>query len=103
MEITPHPPLSEDSDADLQTNSNHGRRIGGPWDFGLKQGSDCRYFYVERRDRNTLIPIIQREYETGSVIHSEEWPAYGNLNATGYNNFTVNHQENYVDPVTGGN
>jgi hypothetical protein len=71
--------------------------------IGLKQGSDCRYFYVQRRDRNTLLPIIQRECETGSVIYSDEWPAYGNLNAIGYSNFMVNHQENYVDPVTGVN
>ena len=51
-------PLSEDSDADQDNNRNHGRRIDGPWVFGLKQGSDCRYFWAERRDRNTLIPII---------------------------------------------
>lgn len=53
--------------------------------------------------RDTLIPIIERECEKGSVIHSDEWPAYGNLNVIGYRHFTVNHQENYVDPVTGAN
>jgi hypothetical protein len=37
------------------------------------------------------------------VIHSDEWPAYGNLNAIGYSHFTLNHQRNYVDPVTGVN
>jgi hypothetical protein len=52
MEITL--PLSEDSDAYLQNNRNHGRRIDGPWVFGLKQGSDFRYFYVQRRDRTLL-------------------------------------------------
>jgi hypothetical protein len=96
-----NPPLSEDSDADVKNNRNHGRRIDGSWVFGLKQGSDCRYFYVQHRDRNTLIPIIKRECETGSVIHSDEWPAYGNLNVIGYSHLTVNHQRNYVDPVTG--
>jgi len=94
-------PLSEDSDAEQENNRNHGRRIDGPWVFGLKQGSDCRYFWVERRDRNTLIPIIERECEYGSVIHSDEWPAYSNLNAMGYQHFTVNHQQHYVDPATG--
>lgn len=44
-------PLSEDSDADIENNRNHGRRIDGPWVFGLKQGSDCRYFYVQRWDK----------------------------------------------------
>jgi hypothetical protein len=37
------------------------------------------------------------------VIHSDKWPAYGNLNAIGYSHFMVNHQDNYVDPVTGVN
>jgi hypothetical protein len=29
-------PQSEDSDALLENNRNHGRRIDGPWVFGLK-------------------------------------------------------------------
>ena len=37
-------PQSEDSDAPLKNNRNHGRRIDGPWVFGLKQGLDCRYY-----------------------------------------------------------
>lgn len=98
-----HGAQSEDSDAVIQNQRNHGARIDGPWVFGLKRGLDCRYFYVQRRDRNTLIPIIVRECQPGSVIHSDEWPAYGNLNAIGFHHSTVNHQENYVDPVTGAN
>ena len=68
-------PLSEDSDADQEYNRNHGRRIDGPWVFVLKQGLGCRYFWVEWCDRNTLIPIIERECVYGLVIHSDEWPA----------------------------
>lgn len=80
---------------------NHGARVDGPWVFGLRQGSDCRYFVVERRDKQTLIPIIKRECEPGSVIHSYEWPAYRGLTAAGFRHDTVNHQKNYVDPTTG--
>jgi hypothetical protein len=69
------PPSSEDSDIEVQNGRNHGQRVDGPWVFGLKKGSDCRYFYVLRRDKNTLLPIIQRECEAGSVIHSDEWAA----------------------------
>ena len=54
-------PQSEDSDALLENNRNHGSRIDGPWVFGLKQGLDSCYFYVKRRDKETLIPIIARE------------------------------------------
>ena len=55
---------------------------------------------MERRDRNILISIIQREWEAGLVIHSDEWPTYENLNNLGYRYNTVNHQDNYVDPLT---
>ena len=64
------------------------RRTLGLW---INNGSDCRYFYVLRRDRATLLPIIQRECQDGSVIHSDEWPAYGCLNDIGYRHETVNH------------
>jgi len=58
-------------------NQNHGARVDGPWVFGLKNGNDCHYFYVHRRDRETLLPIIERECEAGSEIHSDEWAAQG--------------------------
>ena len=54
-----------------------------------------------RRDRATLIPIIERECKVGSVIHSDEWPAYLILNDIGYHHKTVNHQKNYVNPISG--
>eukprot|EP00102_Acyrthosiphon_pisum_P025410 XP_016662620.1 PREDICTED: uncharacterized protein LOC107884624 [Acyrthosiphon pisum] len=33
-------------------------------------------FAIHRRDRETLLPIIERECEGGSEIHSDEWAAY---------------------------
>ena len=48
-----------------------------------------------------LIPIIQREVEENSVIHSDEWPSYSDLIHLNYIYRTVNHQVNYVDPATG--
>lgn len=94
-------PLSEDDTAVVQNKRNHGARVDGPWVFGLRQGRDCRYFVVEKRDRATLIPLIKRECAPGSVIHSDEWPAYRSLTTEGYVHETVNHQENYVDPESG--
>lgn len=52
------PASSEDSDAELHNGRNHGRRVNGPRVFGFKNGSDCQYFYVFRRDKNTLLSII---------------------------------------------
>ncbi|XP_064117836.1 uncharacterized protein LOC135223295 [Macrobrachium nipponense] len=94
-------PNSTDSDAEMNNNRNHGRRIDGRRVFVLKKGSDCRYFYVQRRDRETLQQIIQREVAEDSIIHSDEWPAYSNLNHLNFRHFTGNHQQNYVDPNTG--
>ena len=34
-------------------------------------------------------------------IHSDEWPAYNQLNAAGFVHTTVNHQCNYVHLNTG--
>uniref|UniRef100_A0A0L8FZH3 ISXO2-like transposase domain-containing protein n=1 Tax=Octopus bimaculoides TaxID=37653 RepID=A0A0L8FZH3_OCTBM len=92
--------LFEDSDAEQRNDRNHGRRIDRPWIFGFQQGSDCLYFYVERRDGNSLILIIERECVKGSLIPSDEWCTYNNLNAIGYHHLIVNHQRHYVDPVT---
>jgi hypothetical protein len=93
----------EDSDALLENNRNHGRRTDGLWVFGLKQGLDCCYLYVNRCDKETLVPIITRECAQGSVIHSDEWPAYSTLKSLGFIHSTVNHQENYVNPAPGTN
>ncbi|MPC92585.1 putative transposase-like protein [Portunus trituberculatus] len=91
----------EDSDP-VQNNRNHGRRIDGRWVFGLKNGMDViRLSVVEKRDGATLEPIIKRKVAPGSVIHSDEWPAYRPFNAAGFVHSTVNHQQNYEDPNTG--
>lgn len=88
---------ADENNVNVQNNCNYGSRIDGPWVFGLKKGDDCRYFFVERRDKNTLLPIIKRECELGSVIHSDEWLSYRCLAAEGFIHKTVNHQQNYVD------
>ena len=37
--------------------------IDGPWVFGERQGNDFQYFYAQRRDKDTLIPIIKEHCE----------------------------------------
>ncbi len=34
-------------------------------------------------------------------IHSDEWRAYNRIKHEEYDHYTVNHTENFVDPVTG--
>ena len=59
---------------------------------------------VQRRDRATLAPIMDRVFRPNTVVHSDEWRAYINLpqhvaNCAAHD--TVNHTRNFVNPVTG--
>lgn len=68
--------------------------FGGYWKKGF-------LVPVERRDSETLIPLIVKYVEPGSIIHSDEWRAYSCLSSHGWIHQTVNHSRHFVDPVTG--
>ncbi|TKR65130.1 hypothetical protein L596_025580 [Steinernema carpocapsae] len=53
--------------------------------------------------RCPLLPIIQKHVKPGSVVLSDKWRAYGTTEQLpeGYELYTVNHSENFVDPVSG--
>ena len=58
---------------------------------------------VNSHDAATLLPIIQAHVAPGTIIHSDMWRAYNNVE-TLHNvasHHTVNHSLNFVDPVTG--
>lgn len=61
--------------------------------------------FVERRNRVNLLPIIEEIVLPGTEIHSDCWPAYNAINAIpvipNYIHKTVNHKNNFVDPITG--
>lgn len=59
---------------------------------------------VDQRNADTLIPIIQEIVRPGSIIFSDEWPAYARLDQLPrpqpYRHYTVNHRHHYVDPLS---
>ncbi|CAF3283021.1 unnamed protein product, partial [Rotaria sp. Silwood2] len=56
---------------------------------------------VERRDTETLLPIIEEYIVPGTTIHSDEWAAYRSLsNCPEYIHLTVNHSVIFVNPTT---
>ena len=76
------------------------------WVFGM---ADCTsnptvgfMQIVDRRNAETLLPIIQRHILPGSIVYSDQWAAYNRVgNIAGLEHHTVNHTLHFVDPVTG--
>lgn len=76
------------------------------WAFGIVDASftpSKGYMeLVSSRSREVLLPIIERVCRPGSIIHSDCWAAYRQINASlGFDHSTVNHKFNFTDPVTG--
>ena len=86
---------------------HRGHRVEGAWVFGGAEDTPERKFFaviVDKRDTNTLIPLIKKFIAKGSIIISDEWPAYNTisqLEGHDYKHETVNHSKFYVDPDTG--
>lgn len=72
------------------------------WVVGIWQSkTQCRFIRVPNRTKQTLNAVIHRYVAAGSYIETDRWAGYNDLNALGYVHTTVNHTENYVDPITG--
>ena len=80
-----------------------GREVNQQWVFGLYDTNTKRGHIelVDDRKAETLLPIIQKYVKPGSTIFSDQWAAYRDLQRLGYQHYTVNHSQNFVDPVTG--
>ena len=50
---------------------------------------------VTYRKQKTLLPLIKKWIKPGSIIHSDCWKAYCNLNKMGYTHVTVNHSKEF--------
>ena len=92
---------------------NKGHRTGtGVWIFGLIQKTKTfedtpklLLFPVEQRDKATLLPIILKYVKKGSIILSDSWGAYFDLNELNYKHFSCSHkssfEQKYVNKTTG--
>lgn len=82
---------------------NRGHRVEGQWVFGGFERETGRIFMVpvDKRDRATLLPIIENCILTGTTIHSDCWKAYDCLSDVGYQHLKVNHSLEFVDSETG--
>ena len=106
MEVQPSTGLMLEGDINID-ESLFGRRckynLGNPkvgikvWIFGLvSRSTNTLILYpVDKRDAETLIPIIKRHVPAGARIFSDSWAAYFKLNALGYEHFTVCHKTSF--------
>ena len=82
---------------------NRGRWIDGFWVFGGFERGSGRTFLVPvpSRDSQTLLSVIKQWIRPGTTIMSDCWRAYDCLSSEGFVHQTVNHSQNFVDPVSG--
>lgn len=82
---------------------NRGHHVEGQWVFGGVERETGSVFMVpvEKRDRQTLLPLIREWILPGTTIVSDCWKAYDCLADEGYQHLRVNHSINFVDADTG--
>ena len=84
---------------------NRGHRVDGVWVLGGIERTDAKKVFVvpvPDRSLRTLLDVISVRVREGSIIYTDLWRGYARLNEElGYEHFTVNHTENFVDPETG--
>ena len=88
---------------------HRGRMKKQIWIFGMVE-SDSPGFsrllltVVPDRTMRTLIPIIHHHILPGTTIISDEWRAYSCLDLfSEYRHLTVNHSQQFRDPISGAN
>ena len=84
---------------------NVGRLVRKMWVVGGIDLDDGKSFFAETlfRDKESLNSIILNHVAKGTIIITDEWEGYNDLNSLGYIHLTVNHNENFVDPISGAN
>ena len=81
---------------------HRGHHVEGQWVFGGIESDSrkCFLIAVEKRDEQTLLPIIQKWIKPGTTIISDCWKAYCNLVKHGYMHRTVNHAKVKMPPFS---
>jgi transposase-like protein len=83
---------------------HRGHRVEGAWVVGGVERTELRKVFVEvveDRSAVTLRDIISRRVKPGSIVHTDLWRGYSNLEDFGVTHETVNHSLHFKDPMTG--
>ncbi len=85
-------------------NKHHrGRTSNTRWVFGIieRKTGYCKFVHVPNRERETLLPIIQKYIEDGAKVNSDMFRSYWCLGEAGYVHRMVTHSHNFVDTRSG--
>lgn len=104
--------LHDDLEININPNQNYGMRINGPWIFGMAEchldistgiykTGEIRLFTVDRRNADTLLPIIRNHCQRGSMIWSDQWASYNGIGSDddGLFHQSVNHSEQFISDM----
>jgi len=82
---------------------NKGHRVEGVWVLGGVERTSNRLMFaevVQKRDTKTLMEVISRHVASGSIVHTDLWKAYSQLeDQLNVQHRTVNHSKHFVNPV----
>lgn len=81
---------------------NVGRVTRSPWVIGGVDIENGNVFFREVlfRNRETINSVLLECVELGSIVVTDCWAGYIDLESLGYQHLTVNHSQNFVDPDT---
>ena len=78
---------------------NRGKRVEGQWVFGGIDTETKGIFLIpcpeNKRNADTLIPLIERWIKPGTTIISDFWKAYDKIDETRFNHLKVNYWLSY--------
>ena len=56
---------------------------------------------MPERKVETLLPLIRKVIQTGTISYSDECRAYRTISSLGFSHKTVNHSLHFIEPDTG--
>jgi transposase-like protein len=81
-----------------------GRRVEGAWVIGgVERTPERRIFLVDvdNRNRNTLADILLKHILPDSVVHTDLWNGYADVEKSlPVTHYTVTHSKYFKDPIT---
>jgi transposase-like protein len=80
-----------------KTKNNRGKKFQRSWVFGLvdRSSNNVVLKIVEKRDSQTLIPIITENVSNEAVVYHDDWAVYRKLEKFGYKHKVVIHSKEF--------